>query len=47
MSPTSLFGLKERVVIEVRDKKTGRLKLKKQVKEGKETILYDENKEEK
>lgn len=44
MSPQGLFGLKEGVLIEVRDKKTGRLKFKKKVENGEETILFKEEK---
>lgn len=44
MSSQSI-GFKETYLIELRDKKTGRLKLKKKVTgDGEETILFEEEK---
>jgi len=41
---TQSIGLVEGVLIELRDKKTGRLKLKKKIENGEETILFEEKK---
>jgi hypothetical protein len=38
------IGLKEGVIIEVRDKKTGKLKVHKRIEGRKETILFEEEK---